>query len=149
MAELDRLIPAGVLKDPQLQAKTATAVSELLRPIPDAILRFGYARGAATRLGIPVEMLARRMGGGRQEPAPSPPQPASAPSIVEGGTPKLVRSEEEKVLQELFQQEDPARIPPLESLPPPEVFFDTECRNIYEAFCALYAEAGSPQGLSG
>lgn len=144
MAELDRLIPAGVLRDPQLQAKSSTAVSELLRPIPDAILRFGYARGAATRLGIPVEMLARRMGGGRPEPGQDPRRPASAPSVVEGGAPSLVRSLEEQVLHELFQPEDAARIPPLESLPPPEVFLDTECRNIYEAFCALYAEAGSP-----
>ena len=28
--------------------------------------------------------------------------------------------------------------------PPPGVFLDTECRNIYEAFCALYAGAESP-----
>ncbi len=144
-AEIDRLVPSGVLRDPQLQAKAATAVAELLRPIPDAILRYGYARGAADRLGIPVEMLARRMGGGDGRPAASPSAPAraSAPRRAGSGA-SLVRSVEEQVLQELFQQEDTARIPPLEYLPPPEVFFDTECRNIYEAFCALYAEAGTP-----
>ena len=139
-AEIDRAIPPGVLRDPQLQAKAATAVSELLRPIPDAILRFSYARGAADRLGLPVEMLARRMtagGTGRVEPAP-PPRPASS----EG--PRLVRSLEEQLLEQLLDREGPAQIPPLADLPPPEVFFDPECRNIYEAFCALYAEAGVP-----
>ena len=63
-AELDRLIPAGAARDPRAQAKAATEVGELLRPIPDAILRFSYSRLAADRLGIPVEMLARRVGGG-------------------------------------------------------------------------------------
>jgi len=139
-AEIDRAIPPGVLRDPQLQAKAATAVSELLRPIPDAILRFSYARGAADRLGLPVEMLARRMtagGTGRAEPPP-PPKPAAS----EG--PRLVRSLEEQVIEQLLDPEGSAQVPPLADLPPPEIFFDTECRNIYEAFCALYAEAGVP-----
>ncbi len=61
VAEIGRAIPSGTAKEPTLQAKAATAVTELLRPIPDAILRFSYARVAADRLGIPVEMLARRM----------------------------------------------------------------------------------------
>ncbi len=63
--ELERLIPAGAAREPRLQATAATAVGELLRPIPDSILRFSYGRLAADRLGIPVEMLARRMEGAR------------------------------------------------------------------------------------
>ncbi|MGH9360524.1 MAG: hypothetical protein ACRD2T_01300, partial [Thermoanaerobaculia bacterium] len=36
-------------------------------------------------------------------------------------------------------------LPPPGDLPPPEVFFDAECRNIYRAFRDLYLEgAGSP-----
>jgi DNA primase len=155
VAELDRAIPAGAAREPQLQAKAAAAVAELLRPVPDAILRFGYARIAADRLGIPVEMLSRRMGGGgapaapgtgRQEPARS--SPPASPSGHDG--PRLVRSTEEQVLAQLLGPGDPenpadaAPLPPLDALPPPDVFFDTECRNIYEAFYALYAESGSP-----
>jgi hypothetical protein len=49
-----------------------------------------------------------------------------------------VRSLEEQVLESLIQGEE--LLPAPEELPPPEVFFDTECRNIYQAFRALYAE---------
>ncbi|HEV7784500.1 MAG TPA: DNA primase, partial [Thermoanaerobaculia bacterium] len=149
VAELDRAIPAGTAREPQLQAKAAAAVAELLRPIPDAILRFSYARVAADRLGIPVEMLARRIGGGaRLETGPSSAgtsgAPLTRPAGGDDGGPRVVRSLEEQVLDVLLQTEDAAAIPPRDQLPPPEVFFDTECRNIYEAFCALYTEAGSP-----
>ena len=156
-AELDRLLPGSVLREPQLQAKAATAVTELLRPIPDAILRFSYARSAAGRLGIPVEMLARRMGGGaetgpRQDQAHgssskqglSPSQGPSPKKGQDGGM-RLSWGIEEQVLERLLQPDETSQIPPLDTLPPPEVFFDTECRNIYQTFCALYAGGdGSP-----
>src|SRR5215203_2088663 len=143
-AELERLT-AGATREPQLQAKAATAVTELLRPIPDPILRFSYARIAADRLRVPVEMLARRFGSSTEEKRPE--RPASTNAGVAGttdGPPSQVRSTEERVLQDLLKAEEGSQIPPLGELPPPEVFRDMECRNIYEAFCALYAEAGLP-----
>jgi DNA primase len=139
-AELDRVIPARAASDPRLQAKAATAVAELLRPIPDSILRFSYARLAADRLGIPVEMLARRVGGGARE---APGASVASPAAADGG-PSVVRSLEEQILEHLLQEDEAAQVPPLEALPPPEVFFDPECRNIFAAFYALYAEAGAP-----
>ncbi|HEX9940384.1 MAG TPA: DNA primase [Thermoanaerobaculia bacterium] len=137
MAELDHAIPAGTARDPWSQAKAAAAVSELLRPIPDSILRFSYARLAADRLGIPVEMLSRRVSAKEVQGPSSRPAP-------DGGGPRVVRSLEEQVLERLLQREEGAQIPALEELPPPEVFFDTGCRNIYEAFRTLYAGAGAP-----
>jgi DNA primase len=137
VAELDRLIPPGAARDPRAQAKAAAAVSELLRPVPDSILRFSYARLAADRLGVPVEMLSRRLGGAREAAGPAPTAP------VEGGH-RIVRSLEEQVLERLLREEEAAQIPAVEELPPPDVFFDTGCRNIYEAFRALYAGAGAP-----
>ena len=156
--ELERVIPAGAAREPRLQATAATAVGELLRPIPDAILRFSYGRLAADRLGIPVEMLARRMGGGsgpgergrdeRGDPGArgerEAPARAAGPIPPAEGGPKLVRSLEEQTLEHLLHPEDPSQIPAPAELPSSEVFLDTECRNIYEAFCALYPEAGSP-----
>jgi len=139
VAELDRAIPARAARDPRLQAKAAAAVAELLRPIPDSILRFSYARLAADRLGIPIEMLARRVGGARESPAPSP---RSTPA-AEGG-PRVVRSLEEQVLEHLLGEGEAAQVPPQEALPPAEAFFDPECRNIFAAFCTLYAEASAP-----
>jgi DNA primase len=153
-AELDRLIPDGAARDPRLQAKAATEVGELLRPIPDSILRFSYSRIAAERLGIPVEMLARRVGGGersgdrgeRTSPrgaAPSPVPPAG-PAGFSGAPPSLIRSLEEQVLDLLLREEGRGQLPAPEELPPSAVFLDPECRNIYEAFCALYTGARTP-----
>jgi DNA primase len=143
--ELDRVIPPGAAREPRVQAKAATAVSELLRPIPDAVLRHGYARLASERLDIPVEMLARRAGGEsvekRLERAAGPGPAKTAPTTADTG-PRVVRSLEEQVLERLIQGEDV--LPPPGEMPPAEVFFDTGCRNIYQAFRALYAEgAGS------
>jgi DNA primase len=145
--ELDRLIPDGAARDPRLQAKAATEVGELLRPIPDSILRFSYNRLAAERLGIPVEMLARRVGGGdRGDRADR--TPPEGPGVAGGGPasapPSLIRSLEEQVLDLLLREEGRGPLPAPEELPPPAVFLDTECRNIYEAFCALYTGARTP-----
>jgi uncharacterized coiled-coil protein SlyX len=59
-----------------------------------------------------------------------------------------VRSVEEEILAGLLQEgegEPSARptLPPLGELPPPEVFLDPECRNIYRTCCTLYAEGGA------
>jgi DNA primase len=148
-AELERLT-AGATREPQLQAKAAAAATELLRPIPDPILRFSYTRIAADRLRVPVEMLARRFGSSTEEKRPERPASTNAEGTAGGlsgntaAPPSQVRSTEERVLQDLLKAEEGSQIPPLGELPPPEVFRDMECRNIYEAFCALYAEAGLP-----
>lgn len=144
-AELDRLIPAGVTRDPRAQAKSASAVSELLRPIPDPVLRFSYGRFAADRLGVPVELLTRRMGGGERAERDQPTQaPPSAQPSPPGGGASLVRSLEEQVLERLLQGDERPQIPPFSELPPPEVFLDLECRNIYRAFYDLYARGKGP-----
>src|SRR4029079_2705598 len=126
VAELERAIPARASREPQVQAKAAAAVAELLRPIPDAVLRYGYARIASDRLGIPVEMLSRRMGGAerleRLESSRARALPAPVPGEA-GGGPRLVRSLEEQVLEVLLRrEEDSAALPPFDQLPPPEVF---------------------------
>ena len=144
------LIPAGAAREPQLQAKAATAVGRAAAADPGRhpALQLRAAL-AADRLGIPVEMLARRVGGGggrggragvagAARPRRGPPArrrrrpPAGAQPGGAGARPAPA------------DRRRRAAIPPREELPPPEVFFDTECRNIYEAFCALYAGAGTP-----
>lgn len=154
--ELDRLIPQGTALEPRLQAKAAKEVTELLRPIPDAVLRFGYARQASDRLQVPADILARRL----ERPAPGPgagrPGPAGSgagarpgaagPAAAAPGVPRtvspprLVRTLEEQVLARLLGGEEGEQVPPVAELPPAEVFFDAECRNIYLVFRTLYAE---------
>ncbi|HVG10403.1 MAG TPA: DNA primase [Thermoanaerobaculia bacterium] len=138
VAEIERLVPPEAGREPQLQAKAATAVTELLRPIPDPILRFSYARIAAERLGVPVEMLSRRIGGTQQrdeQPAQTPRSPVKSDG--------LSWNIEKLVLALLLEATEP--VPPFEDLPQPEAFLDPECRNIYQVYCALYAGGvGSP-----
>jgi DNA primase len=144
VAEIERLAPPEAGREPQVQAKAAGAVAELLRPVPDPILRFSYARIAAERLGVPVEMLSRRVGSGPSgagagagAPAPGPAGPVRKPD--EG----LSWNVEKLVLAQLLDGTE--AIPPAEDLPPPEAFLDPECRNIYQTFCTLYAGGtGSP-----
>jgi DNA primase len=139
VSEIERLAPPEASREPQVQAKAASAVTELLRPIPDPILRFSYARIAAERLGVPVEMLSRRIGSGSQTPQASSAPARPAAKRDEG----LSWNIEKLVLAQLLDGTE--AIPPAEDLPLPEAFLDPECRNIYQTFCALYAEGtGSP-----
>jgi DNA primase len=145
VAEIERLVPPETSREPQLQAKAAAAVTELLRPVPDPILRFSYARIAAERLGVPVEMLSRRVGPGSAGQGDSQGRPATP--AAPGGTPKraegLSWNVEKLILAQLLEGTE--AIPPVEDLPAPEAFLDPECRNIYQTFRALYAEGtGSP-----
>lgn len=129
LGELDRLIPPGVERRPQEQAAAAAAVAELLRPVPDSIVRFGYGRLASERLGVPPELLWKRLqGGGRAE--------GGAGRLVVGQGPRLVRSLEEQTLERLLSGGEP--VPAVGDLPPEEAFLDSACRNIFRAFCTLY-----------
>lgn len=149
--ELDRLLPGqgrGAPGSPHQQARLASRVEELLRPIPDDIVRFGYGRLAADRLGIPAEMLWRRGKPGERaarETAPAqgkPEERAGSSGYHPGELPP--RPLEHQVLELLFTTEADS-LPRPEGLPPAEVFFDPECRNIFRTFCALYTdEEGEP-----
>jgi DNA primase len=130
MLEVRRMVPDQVRTEPSLQARAARQVAELLKPIPDGILRYSYARVAADRLGVPVDLLWRRVGGDRGAPAP---ENTVAPRTE-------VRSLEERALQLLLAKE--VEIPPPAELPSEEAFFNADLRNIFASFCALYGEAG-------
>ena len=125
--EIERLTPAQAAADPQRQSKAAGAVAALLSPIPDPVLRFGYARVAAQRLRLPVDLLARKLGvgAGRAEPAG-----ASGEGQTDAG--------EMRILALLLSGE--AEVPPPSALPPAEAFLHSGCRNIYRTFRTLYGE---------
>lgn len=124
--EIERLTPLSAQQDPREKTKSASAIAEILKPIRDGIVKHSYGQQAAGRLGIPMEMLWRRVG---RSTAPVEENPAPA-------TQGLVRSMEEKAIQLLLAED--AVVPPSEDLPPPDVFFDSDCRNIFSAFYALY-----------
>ena len=135
--EVARLVPAGLERNPRLRAKAAQAVAELLRPIRDGILRFGYGRLAADRLGVPVELLWKRLGVDREALKPAAASPTAA---------KPVRSQElEKRLLELLL--GGSELPSVDNLPSPEAFLDPLFRNIFEAYLRLYqSDPGAPPG---
>ncbi len=129
MLEIRRLVPDRVRAEPSLQAQAARQVAELLKPIPDGILRYSYARVAADRLGVPVDLLWRRVGGER-----------GAPAVEEPAKPRSeVRSLEERVVQLLLA--GTVEIPPPAELPAEDAFLDAELRNIFATFLALYKAA--------
>lgn len=137
--ELERL-PAGIEREPRLQAQAAEQVRALVRPIRDAVLRFAYVRRAADQLGLPSELLwrevdeksGRRAGGARV-----------GAGTGEGHRAREVPSLEERVLQLLLGAPEAAAPPP--SRPPdPEVFYDLDCRMLYEAYLGVVDRAGTP-----
>jgi len=128
--EFERLIPEGVHGDPKKQAVAAKQIGELLRSIPDSVLRYSYGRQAADGLGIPVELLWRRVG--------QRAEPKEEGAKSDARSPQIVRSLEELILQLLLAGD--AELPPPEDLPSPEAFLIPACRNIYGAFCDLYKD---------
>ncbi len=130
--ELGRLIPEGAVRDPRAAAKAAREATALLEPIGDDVLRYGYSRRAAERLGVPLDLIWKR----------SAPDRGRGPGGGQGAAKEtgLVRSEEEKVLQLLLAGD--REPPPAADLPSAEVFLNPSCRNIYVAFCDLYRGGG-------
>lgn len=128
--EIERLTPLEARRDPHQRGVAARAVADLLRPIRDSVVRYAYGQKAAERLMLPLDLLLKRSGAG--------PKLEVEPSAATASAPRLVRNEEEKALQLLLHSSE--ALPAAEDLPPPEVFFDSDCRNIYATFCALYRE---------
>lgn len=135
--EFEQLAPPGVARQPRQQATAAAAITELLSPIKDGVLRYGYSRQAADRLGVPVELLWKRLVGKDEQAAP--------PEAVRKRS-DVVQSEEEHVLH-LLLVADP--VPELAELPEPAFFFDREYRAIYQAWHerVLAGKAPSPREL--
>ncbi len=134
LLELEGLIPPDVLTRPWTREPAAKAASELLRAIPDAIVRQGYARLAAERLGVPEDLLLRQLRGG----GGTAPRGGGTEAAAETRSHGL----EAAVLARLMDEPAP-ELPPAGDLPPAEVFFDPVCRNIYRSFYALYSEGGT------
>jgi DNA primase len=155
---LRRAIP-GPMASSRLKASQAEAIAALLDPIRDPLMRYDYARRAAELLGVPDKEFLSRLkelkgwqgvapqGGagdsGRNRSGPAGHHGMAGGASGAGGGPRLVRSLEEQVLANLLQAGGAGGgVPPAGELPPAEVFFDTECRNIYRTFCALYSDGG-------
>jgi DNA primase len=144
--QLRRAIPAP-MASARLKATQAGAVAALLEPIRDPLMRHEYARRAAEMLGVPEkEFLSRlkELKGWRGVSEAAGAGPGGTPAYG----PRLVRSVEEEILAGLLQEGEgePSvgpTLPPIGELPPPEVFLDPECRNIYRTCCTLYAEGGA------
>ncbi|HTQ79475.1 MAG TPA: DNA primase [Thermoanaerobaculia bacterium] len=138
--EMERLIPKDAGNAPRLTASAASAVRELVGAVADPVARHNYLRRAAERLRIPEAIFfaqlaerrpPERQGGARME---------ASPAVVASDSSGIVRGVEEQVLELLLKGQPP----PLSELPPPEVFFDLQCRNIFQVFCTLYGRSGGP-----
>ncbi len=155
LLEMERLIPKDAGSAPRLTAAAASAVRELVAAVADPVARHNYLRRASERLRIPEKIFFAQLAERRPAAAPgSPPgaslgSPMSASAAGPGGGADadagVVRSVEEQVLSLLLQGQQVPPAPELSELAPPEVFFDPQCRNIFQVFCTLYGRAnGGP-----
>ncbi len=135
--EIQRQIPPASERTPVLQARAAGTIAELLGGVRNEVAREAYQRRAAEHLGVPEGALRGPRGARLYFKSIEQPTENSRPDV---------RTEEEKALV-LLMQED-AETPHPNELPPSEVFFDPECRNIYAAFCDLYI-GGNRQAPTG
>ena len=135
--EIKRNIPAERERTPVLQARAAKPIAELLNTVRNEVERDAYRRRAAEHLGIPEGALRGRRGAAHYFKSVESP----AADVL-----REVRTEEEKALSLLLSEGAEVLRPGL--LPPPDVFLDPECRNIYEAFRDLYedGESAPPAG---
>jgi len=138
-AEIERLTPADLHRNPPGRARAGKAVAELLGTIPDPILRYGYGRLAAERLGVPAQLLWQRLGIGRDSLAGA----LQAPPAREG-TPGR-RAEEEALRLLLLAADRGDALPPPGELPPPAAFLDEGLRKFFEVFRTLYERGSAPR----
>jgi DNA primase len=139
LAEIDRLAPPDIHRNPHGRAKAARATTDLLAAVPDPIVRFGYAQLAAQRLGVPQALLLSRLGLGRETLA----------RAVAGESPKTPgHGRERQALRLLFQKlarGEAVALP--DPAPPPEAFLDPILREFFRAFLGLYGERGGSPGV--
>jgi len=145
VAELERLAPADLHRNPAARSKAAKEITELLKAVADPIVRYGYARTAADRLGVPPQLVWQRIGLGREALRDAMAPPAS-PGADGAATPGR-RGEEEALRALLLAADREEEIPPRDELPPPAAFLDPGLRKFFAAFCSLY-EGGRPPRLA-
>ncbi len=136
-AEIER-IPPQTARDPHALAAAARELSALLQPIPDRVLRFGYAQRAAEHLGIPIDLLreaARPARGAARatEPETGPEERAARPPSY---------SMEERALQILLRSR-----PDPEELPSSRIFWDPDCRELYRMYREVLPQVGPGESV--
>ena len=157
--EIDRQ-PSADRADPHALARAAQRVRQLLTNVPDQVARFAYSRRAATRLGIPHELLwktgagpeagAVAAGRGRwpaRLAARPPPvrRRARAPPVRGRAGRRPDRRARSRASRSAFSScscPGRSRFPAAPQLPIPEVFLDPVCGNIFRKFLAIHAEVG-------
>jgi len=134
LLEIERLVPADVHRNPHGRSRAGKALVELLAPLPDPILRYGYGRIAADRLGVPAQLLVQRLGIGADalRQAAGPRRGAEPAASTPG-----LKAEEEALRALLLAADRGEELPPAAGLPPPEAFLDPLLREFFVALRTL------------
>ncbi len=132
--EIQRRLPPPSERTPSSQAQAAGSIAELLRTVAGDIERGAYRRRAAEHLGVPEGALRGKRGA--RDFFRGAATTASAATESDAGVGNPAAGEEEKAL--LLLLNPGASVPSAEDLPPAEIFFDPECRNIYTVLCDFY-----------
>jgi DNA primase len=134
-AELERLAPADLHRNPHARSSAGKGVIELLGAIPDAIVRYGYAGIAADRLGVPAQLVWKRLGGSRQELTAALDESAPAAAESGGGRERQAL----RILLRRLSEGETVELP--DRLPPAEAFRMAAHREFFAAFLRLYQQS--------
>lgn len=140
--EIDRLVPPDADRNPRLRAKAATSVAELLAPIRDAILRYGYGKVAADRLGVPVDLLWKRLAVDSRNLIEA--VPTSRPPRGQEERGSMSNSLEARALQLLLDPDAELAPGPGTELPEAGAFLDADARSLFEVVRRLWAAGSKP-----
>lgn len=147
VGEIERRATPETRGEPRRQAKAASDLGGLLGRIPDEVLRYTYARRAAERLDLPVEVVMQKVPGrgAKAAAAPAGGAPGAAPPAGARGPGRDV---EEKLLRLLLGGFVAPAPTAFSELPPPDAFLDPLCRRLYEPLWHHWRDLGEPCTLA-
>lgn len=141
--EIDRIAPAGIRRSPREQAERAGEVATLLVAVRDPVARHGWAKGAAERLGIPIDLLLDRTR--RLERATASGPVKAAPRLEAEPPRRREPGLEHRLVEHLVATlpaagaPAPAPVVAPAALPPEAAFADEGCRLVMATWKELEA----------
>jgi DNA primase len=134
--EIDRLCPPGIRRGPAEAATTAGELAVVLAAVSDPIARHGWARTAAERLAVPIDLLLDRAKALSRATRTGPPSTPAIATPTRRREPGLEHRLVEHLLATLPRHGNDGERLAFEpaTVPPDAAFEDDACRAIFSAW---------------